>query len=249
METAYRDLAEFGLPVITPGAPEFPELVRDIESRPEPFDAWPPHSTDRAAVLVNQSGQAVIMIAFVWRYTMAGGATRTGRFSNLGSSAQLEVLSGQAKAVGDLGQFILPGSKRLITEQGMFANNLDVLREDELFPGGGYVGGGGGGGRAGPDEGGFFESLTGALEQQRNTAREAAAALRSGASEGRVFEILLPLARRAHQPPPTPRHPASVLLSMFASMAIHRLTHRSGPELAEWFERIAQSKALPLRRP
>ena len=55
METAYRDLAEFGLPVITPGAPEFPELVRDIESHPEPFDAWPPHSTDRDAVLVNQT--------------------------------------------------------------------------------------------------------------------------------------------------------------------------------------------------
>ena len=27
----------------------------------------------------------------------------------------------------DLGTFILPGSKRLITDQAMFGNNLDVL--------------------------------------------------------------------------------------------------------------------------
>ena len=95
------------------------------------------------------------MIVFVWRYTMAGGATRTCRFSNFGSSAQLEVLSEQAKAVRDLCQFILPGSKRLITEQGMFGNNLDVLREDELFPGGGYVGGGGATGPCGGYPGGI----------------------------------------------------------------------------------------------
>lgn len=273
METICRGLAEFGLPLIPPEAPEFGALVHDIESRPEPFEEWPPHDLLAAAVLLNRTGQAIILVSFDWRYTTEDGATHSSHCSNLGSGAQLDVLCGRAKAVRDLCQFILPGSKRLITEQGMLGNNLDVLGEDEAGRAGGLHGGGGGG-RAhlgsnrnpivkaelaldaavledglcvGPDEGGLFESLRESLEQVRNTAGEAAAALHDGASEGRIFEILLPLARRSPRPVRRERRGASTLSHMFASMAIHRLINESN--LAEWVEGYVQTRADLLHRP
>ena len=45
------DLAEFGLPLITPGQPEFRSLVHDIESRPQPFGSWPVDDLTKSAVL------------------------------------------------------------------------------------------------------------------------------------------------------------------------------------------------------
>jgi hypothetical protein len=227
-------------------------------------------------VLLNQSGKAIIVFAYVWRYTTVEGVTRTSRYSNLGSSMQLEVLNGRAEVVRDLGSFILPGSKRLITEQGMFGNNLDVLPRDEIARGGGYMGAGGGGRLTkgisdehivgielclelaifedglcvGPDESGLFEGLTEALERQRSTAQEVVTALRNGASEGQIFEIVRPLARQISPPAPMGRHQYPLpLLMTFGTMAIHRLVNASGSELLAWFERSAQSPSLRLRRP
>jgi hypothetical protein len=144
-QTKYLDLAEFGLTFVTSNDPAFPSLLHDLESRPQPFGSWPTGDLNSAAVLLNQSGKAIIVLAYVWRYTTVEGVTRTSLYSNLGSSMQLEVLNGRAEVVRDLGSFILPGSKRLITEQGMFGNNLDVLPRDEIARGGGYIGAGGGG--------------------------------------------------------------------------------------------------------
>src|SRR5581483_12265207 len=105
---------------------------------PLPFGRWPVDDLTRSAVLLNQSGNAILGIAYAWRYTTAAGTEHTSRIANLGSSVQLDVLTGRSGVTRDLGTFILPGSKRLLTERGMFGNNLDVLSEGEAPRGGGY---------------------------------------------------------------------------------------------------------------
>ena len=146
--TVYRDLAAFGLPLVTPTQPEFTSLVHDIQSRPGPFGSWPIDDLSNAAVLLNETGSAILSISYSWRYTTAGGGVHSSHCSNLGSSSiQLDVLSGRSQVVQDIGTFILPGSKRLITERGMFGNNLDVLGQDPRPHGGGYGGAAGGGTR------------------------------------------------------------------------------------------------------
>jgi len=277
-DLSYCGLPEFGLPLVTPGMASFAALVRDIESRPGPGPFQPAIDPGRAAVLLNQSGKAVVALDYVWHYTAEDGQRRTSRCSTLGSSAQREVLSGRSKVGRDLGTFILPDSKRLITEQGMFGNNLDVLSPDELVHSQGYCGvsgAGGGGFRAGaevehttvklsldlviledglcvgPDESGLFAALNEFLELQRSTAQEAAAELRNGASAGRIFEIVRPLARHRRPevgPDGRPRQTMSLLLG-FGNEAIHRLVNASTPELLAWFENAAQAPLLQLRRP
>ena len=144
-KTVYRDLASFGLPLVTPAQPEFASLARDVESRPEPFGSWPIGDLANAAVLLNETGQAIVAISYSWSYTGETGGARRSHYSNLGSSMQLDVLTGRSPLNRDLGTFILPGSKRLITERGMFGSNLDVLGRDQFGGGGGYMGAGGGG--------------------------------------------------------------------------------------------------------
>ena len=139
---------------------------------------------------------------------------------------------GSQKVSRDIGTFVLPDSMRLITEQGIFGTNL--LTPEEWPPGQGFRGGfgrGGGGFRGdgegqvarvelilglviledglcvGPNENGLFEDLTESLDRQRRTAQEAAA-LREGAPDGRVFEIVRPLAR--YGPPEPVRHGSAV---------------------------------------
>jgi hypothetical protein len=273
VKATYRDLAEFGLPLIGPESVGFAALVRDMEDRPQPFAAFPITDLDTAAVLLNQSGKAIIALAYVWRCTTADGKIIPSRCATLGSSAQMDFLSGQGGVTQDLGNFILPGSKRLITERGMFGNNLDVLPPETLSCGGGWISGGGGGPRrnrikteiteielvldfvlledglcAGPDEWGLFDSLRGGVERQLETARDVVAALRNGASRGHVFELLLPLAR-SRRGIGDPGRGSSPLLSMFADIAIHRLVDFDDAELLHWFEQSAQSTPVPLHRP
>ncbi len=212
--------------------------------------------------------------AYVWRYTTVEGTVRPTRCSNLGcSSAELDVLSGRAAVTRDISGFILPGSKRLIAEEGMFGNNSDVLPPDQPLPGPGFWGRVGGRGLRyrmrdkpiaevelcldfailedglclGPDESGLFESLTEDLELHRSTAQEVATALRNGASEGRVFEILRPLARNTPPPPPSGRQRAP-FNHIFANMAIYQLVNAGPPDLLAWFEQAAQPP-LRLHRP
>jgi hypothetical protein len=275
--TNYRDLAEFGLLLVAPETAAFAVSARDIEDRREPFEPWPTGDFGKAALLLNQSGKAVVTLTYIWRYTTGGGKTRTSRFSNLGSSAQMDVLCGRAEVTQDLGSFILPGSTRLITERGMFGNNLDVLPPDTIGSRGGGVGASGGGGIqkglsdeiaqielsldiaifedglcAGPDDSGLFETLTHDLNRQRDMALKIVADLRNGASEGQIFDMLRPLARRRsassrgvgeHGRVP------SLLLTMFANMAIDRLVNDPGSELLAWFEDIAESSHGRLYRP
>jgi hypothetical protein len=268
MTPAYCDLAEFGLPFVTHGDSMFAELLRDIEERPRPFPSFPGMELKTAAILLNQTGKAIVALSYVWRYTSAGGSTRATRYSNLGSSVQLDVLCGRAEVFPDLTSFILSGSKRLITEQGMFGDNLNVLPPAVGVRDGGYVGVGGGGPRrepddsitamelvldaailedglcVGPDESGLFERVAAGVVRQRITAREIVTALREGASEGAVFDLLLPLARH-HDADRAMKLP---LLTMFANMAIHRLVNTPSAELVPWFEGMANSPPLPLHR-
>ncbi|MES1257346.1 MAG: hypothetical protein ABUS51_02905 [Acidobacteriota bacterium] len=268
----YRDLAEFGLPLISPEAPEFFPLVREMEAIPRPFrfQTWPVDDLARAAILRNQSGKAIVTLAYAWRYTTERGQTYASRYFNLGSSLQFDFLSGQGGVVRDMGTFILPGSKRLLTEQGTFGSNFDVLPPEQAGAGGG-VGMGGGGQRgmgpgiietelvldsvifedglcAGPDESGLFGSLTKDLADQRQTAQEIVSALRNGASPGQVFEILRPLARHPRQALSRAAS-FSPLLRSFANSAIHRLVQGPEPDLLAWFEQIAQATPLRLHRP
>jgi hypothetical protein len=275
-EATYCGLADFGLPLVTREDPSFDALVRDIESRPGPGPARFPSGTDRAAVLLNNSGRAIIAAEWFWRYTSCDGKTRTSHFSNLGSSVQREVLTGRCKAGRDPGTFILPGSKRLITELGIFGNNLDVLTPEELSRPQGYCGGsGGGGGRAedetelaavelvldlliledglcvGPDEFGLYEALNESLDLQRTTAQEAVQALQGGASVGQVFEIIRPLARHQAYEPQTDRkrRRSMPILPTFGMEAVHRLTNANAEDLLPFFEEAAEPGDLQLRRP
>jgi hypothetical protein len=270
-----RGLAEFGLPLVTLEDPAFASMVRDIESHPGPWSDVPAFVSDRAAVLLNRSGRAIVGLQCIWRYRTADGKPRTTRFLNFGSSAQREVLSGRSKVVQDLGTFILPGSKRLITEQGIFGNNLDVLTAEELPRSKGYCGGFGSSDRiressdaaeaelvldfavledglcGGPDESGLYEALNESLDSQVAAAQEAAAALRAGASEGAVFEIIRPLARHSVPEPGSDwkRRRALPFLQVFGNEAVHQLINADRAGLTAFFEKSAQPRALQLHRP
>ncbi len=273
----YVGLPEFGLPLVTPGMPTFASLLREMESRPGPGPFRPALKTDHAAILLNQSGKAIVALDIVWHYATGDGQRRASRLSTLGSSVQREVLSGRAKVERDLGTFILPGSKRLITERGIFGNNLDVLSPDEVGHAQGYCGvsgtSGSGPGEAdpditrvelildlvvledglcvGPDESGVFAALNECLAAQCTIAQEALAELRKGASEGRIFDIMRPLVRHDRPAPGDRGAPrtGAFLLQAFGSEAIQRLIHSTTPELLGWFERAAQPPLLELRRP
>jgi hypothetical protein len=136
IETVYRDLAEFGLPFITPEAPTYALRLKEIQNAPWSFGPPADTSTEHAAVLENRTQSAIITLSYVWRYTTASGKTRTNRHFNLGSSTQMAVLTGREKAVRDLSTFILPGARRLITEQGMYGDNRSALAVENTGGGG-----------------------------------------------------------------------------------------------------------------
>jgi|SRR5579883_524470 len=263
----YRGVPEHGLPLLPSDDPGFSALVRDIQSRPEPFGHWPADDLANAAVMLNQTGRAIVALAYFWRYTVGGGQRRTSTFTNLGSSVQIDFLSGRTSVVPqDWGSFILAGSKRLITERGMYGNNLDVLPPLPKGGGGGYTGSGSGGTRWGAgtdditavelvldaavledgvclglDESGLVQRVTADLQHQRATAQQVLNALRGGASSGQIFELLVPLARHS------PGEQRSAVLRMFAHTAIHHLINLPQPQLQEHFEQIANSPPLRLR--
>ena len=273
-EVTYRGLPEFGLPLIARGDLSFDALVSEIESHPGPFPTLPSAVSDRAAVLLNQTGRAILAIECFWRYTGRDGkAQRTSQFSNLGSSVQRGALMGRSTVVRDIGTFVLPGSKRLIAANGIFGNNLDVLTPEELAGIRGYCGGWAGCGPrenretelaamelvldlailedglcVGPDESGLYEALNESFDVQCTAAEEAVRAFKAGAPVGRVFEIVRPLARHSPPPPGKSRHELP-MLAAFGLEAIHHLTHVDGPDLLAYFERAAAPRSLELRRP
>ena len=78
MQIVYRDLADYGLPLVTPDQPEFVDLVADILSRPRRFGNCPPEEIPTAAVLLNRDpaliserGQAVRWLLRLFERTEA----------------------------------------------------------------------------------------------------------------------------------------------------------------------------------
>ncbi len=174
--------------MVTPAEPDFAAPVHEIRSLPDPFGRSP-DGFDYGAVLRNPSGRAIVVFSYFWRYATAPGGKRLSRCANLGSSLLSDYLSGRTGVPRGLGSFIRPGSKRRITEDGMFGNNLDVLPPEA-------VGCGGGIGRdreemmeielmldlavledglcVGPGEFGLSDNLVADLHKQRGKAREIA---------------------------------------------------------------------------
>lgn len=261
----YRDLRRFGLEFVTPETEQFSKFLQEIQDRPQSIDA-----DASAAVLLNQSGKVILALAYCWKYTTVDGNVRTSHYSNLCSSTQIDVLTGQADVGAYRLFFILPGSKRLITENGIFGDNSDVLPPDSPARAVGRQGYGGSGFRrgpgqgdiaeielsldlvfledglcVGPDEFGLFDSVFQDLQRQRTVAQQILEMLGRGESIGQVFEVLWPFAQRTRT---VDTHPSG-MLSMFANMAIDHLINMGQADLLTWFERSAQASRIELHRP
>lgn len=268
-QVTYRGLPEFGLPLVGAEDPAFAHLLRKMESHPHPFFNWTEDDLQHAAILRNESGKAIIVLAHIWRYTTSDGRKPIGMNSNLGSSAQIGFLRGKTPLVRDLYSFILPGSMRLIGERAMFGSNLDVVPDVAMR--GGRVGSLCGGrtfsdGKfvsmelvldfalledglcVGPGESMLFESITEGLERQRVATGELMEALHNGASAGQLFELLLPLARQSPGPPEVGKFRISID-AMFARNAIHQLTNLDNERFREWLEEEAVESPIHLHRP
>jgi hypothetical protein len=73
-------------------------------------------------------------------------------------------------------------------------------------------------------------------------------ALRGGASVGRAFELLQPLAQRRKEGTGFRPGAGSSLVDMFAKQAIDHLVNASEVELVNWFTRESETSPLPLHR-
>lgn len=267
---SYVDLARFGVRLVPPDDPRFPALRDDILSRPQPFPHWPAGDAPNAAVLLNESGKAILVLAYEWRFECADGTSSFARYENLSSSQQMDILLGRNPIPRDLGTAILAGSKRLLTEDGMFGNNLDVLPGRRDLQGLSYAGGGSGGRGsrdgtsvaaielvldlaifedglcAGLDQHGLAAAITRSLEEQSSAEARAATAIRDGASSGAIFEMLVPLARESG-PGPADR-PRRVFQGSFVHGATHHLIHSEPDAQLAWFASFARASVLPLRK-
>ena len=99
---------------------------------------------------------------------------------------------------------------------------------------------------AGPNKSGLLDSVTEALDLERNAARQIVDILRAGGNPGQAFEILRLLARRpemryAHR---RIERQTERLLGMSTTAAIDRLINLEGDGLVKWFEESARIRSL-----
>ena len=221
----YRDLRDVGLPFLTTADPQFNEVRSQIFM--PPFAPSPEEVAAESVIILNQSGQPVMAMSFLWRWIDQDGQITPRSHSGASSLSQLRIPDNGGPGQLRFNPF-LPGSKRLVTPSGVFGDNSDVLPPEVTKTGfvGGYGGGRSGKRRgeeelrlhdmqldsaifadglfAGPDEMGLFASLEQAKSEQQRLASEAAALLRVGARFGEVFELVR-VAARIPPPPPAPR--------------------------------------------
>ena len=264
---SYFDLPEHGLRFVPFDDPRFAGYLNEILEQPQPFPVPDLDALRNAAILLNENQKWVVVIEVVWRFAGEGDRRPTSRVSNFGSSEQLEVLVGGRQA-GDPGhRGIAPGSKRLDAERGLFGSNpaaatamggrrgggvayaidprrasgvslSEVALDVAIFDDGLCVG---------PDTNGMFASLTTAIGTVRETANKAVALLQGGASEGEVFDLLLPLARS--EVSSRTRSGGNILLPMFSRVAVHHLIQNSREEQVAWFARFGEGTSIALHRP
>lgn len=265
MQTFYRDLAEFGLPFVTPEQPEFSALAQEIRDRLPAFPARISGDLDGAAVMLNNSGKIVLSLSVLVRFSSDTRYTRKNHFTSLLSGRTLGLLSGDRGLRLDDNSLILPGSKRLISETGVWGNNYDVAPPPRGPTGGAAFGGSRlacpdaasrhiqvdlaifeGGECAGPDEFGAFSILMSDLQTRRELAIEILSAIRKGVTREELYQRLSPIASR-HTSPERGHHP-NFILRNFATEVSRRLTDREDFALADWLEEQARPPRLELRR-
>ncbi len=279
IETTYRGLPEFGLPLITPDHPTFKEKAEEILRLAPPFGPRIESIPERAAILENQSGKAVITFTTIWRYIDEEGETRTTRQRNLVSSKQMDVLTGRTMAIPDPYSFFLPGSRRLITDDRILGDNRDVLGVQPAGRAGGGGGWGFAGGRIQPrdiapvrpepvivkieldidiaifDDGtcaGADEcGLRESLIEQMQRQKDTAREIVAELRAGATPGQVFEIIRPlARHVPQGPRAiGCAPLLSMFANSAVRQLINAPDHALLAWFERAAKIEPLHLRRP
>lgn len=267
----YRDLASFGLRFVTPQDPFFASLVEDIRRRA--VGPLPDGDVSNAAVLLNESGEIVLALSVVWKFAELGGHAPRRQLTNLGSGTVWDALAGVSEPVPDRFSFVVPGSKRLITEDGFFGDNSDVLPPEPARSGGvGWSGIRGGGGWrrqerpeptemlldlaffedglcAGPDESGLFDSVSSALASQRAVAQDIVDAIRDGAPIGQLFEMLRPLAQQRRSESADPEsQPPFPQRTPFGRAAIEMLINHSQQGLPAWFARFIARPRITLHR-
>jgi hypothetical protein len=246
----YCDLAEFGLPLVTPADADFARLAEEIRNRSLPMRHLMDANPGGAAVVMNQSGKTVLSLAVVYTFTDADGQRSTNHFSGPFFGGGLpDVLTGAVTASPRTPGHIFHGSKRLITAQGVWGNNTDVIPPDPNDPrrgmAGGLAGSGfGGGGRpaaepvsgelvldlaifedglcAGPDRSGGFDALKEELAERRRIGTQILEALETGASRGEIFDMVSPLAQGPPPPPVAARMP---LARPLPSRSGHQFAH------------------------
>lgn len=266
----WRDRQDFGIRFITPDDPHFGEMAIRISL--DPFGRKPELPLPEGEfIAVNQSTKALLAMSFLWKWGGLNGDINVQRMSGLHSLAQLDWPS--EKHRNSWFSPFLSGSKRLVTPQGVFGDNSDVL-PPEAKPTG-FVGSFAGPNRrgaapqrkflevqldsvifddglcAGPDQMGIFDTIVSVATEQRRLASEAIALLRSGRGVGTVFELL----RGAAQPPGPASIPATPdplhLLFSFARHAVDRLVNvrkEHIEDLINWLEIQRQQPRLRLRR-
>jgi hypothetical protein len=262
-KASFFDLPEHGLHLVPFDDARFPAYLNEILAQRQPFPLPPLEDLKDAAILLNESGKWVIVLEAVWRFRDGGAPRRTHRLGNLHSTEQLEILTGRTKPVEGMHSGIAPGSKRLVTERGLIGSNLSVSAQGGGGSSGTFVTAMGGkkseglevevsldvaifddGRCAGPDTGDLFSALRAAIEAQEAVAKKAVKLLQSGAPEGQVFDLLLPLARsgRSHGAGQRP------LMPLFSHAAMHHLIHSSREGQIRWFEGFASPATIALHR-
>lgn len=193
-------LPEFGIPFVTPDDPAFGELASRISL--DPFGTRLTQPPPDAVVALNQSTKAVLAMSLIWKWADMNGNITVQRMPGLHSLAQLDWSSERLEARNNWFAPFLSGSKRLITSQGVFGDNSDVLPPEEKPKG--FAGsfarpnrtGRGAADRTpvevhldsvifddglcvGPDEMGIFGTITSAAAEQSRLASEAIVLLQS----------------------------------------------------------------------
>jgi hypothetical protein len=228
MAIVCEDLARYGVVLVPPATPEYFELLADIKL------AISGRDTGRSAVLVNRAQVAIASTAFIWWFSGRNGRISPHSFlPGTSSSVILPFgLNGRIRKVYAFRNTIFPGSKRLMTCDGLsLGDNTDVRppAEDEVWQGGFVTMGPGSrpdsddsqpvkltldgvffvdGGFAGPNCLGAWEQTTFAAEASLTCAALAQRARREGMPPAEFFVQVQTQTGHMDERMPIPLHPS-----------------------------------------